>query len=134
MGRHRPARAGPRLQGAARLDHADLRCRGRRNPPDRGPGQTARIGAGVRPLSSRDTPGSVYDLGDFDVDFAIASIRPTREWRTLRCPMPPNEVSSLSVSRSGMSLAGAAPALLPGDVSALASNRALIGMSNILAI
>src|ERR1700722_6148735 len=33
-----------------------------------------------------------------------------------------------------MSLAGAAPVLLPEEVSALASNRAPIGISNILAI
>jgi hypothetical protein len=48
--------------------------------------------------------------------------------------MSPNEVSSLSELRSGMSLTGVAPVLLPGDVSALISNRALIGILNILAI
>ena len=36
MGRHRRARAGARLQGAPRLDHAHLRCRGVRHRPDRG--------------------------------------------------------------------------------------------------
>ena len=46
MGRHRPARAGARLQGPPRLDHADLRCRGRRHRPDRSQGEAA--GVGVR--------------------------------------------------------------------------------------
>ena len=36
LGRHRRARAGARLQGAPRLDPADLRRRGRRHRPDRG--------------------------------------------------------------------------------------------------
>ena len=46
MGRHRAARTGAGLQGAARFDHADLRCRGRCHRPDRGPGEAA--GVGVR--------------------------------------------------------------------------------------
>ena len=41
-----PARTGARLQGAARLDHADLRCRGRCDRPDRGQGETAGVGVG----------------------------------------------------------------------------------------
>ena len=44
-----PARAGARLQGPARLDHADLRCRGRRDRPDRGQGETAGIGVRGKP-------------------------------------------------------------------------------------
>ena len=35
VGRHRGARTGARLQGAPRLDHADLRRGGRRHRPDR---------------------------------------------------------------------------------------------------
>ena len=34
-----PARTGARLQGPPRLDHADLRRRGRRHRPDRSPGE-----------------------------------------------------------------------------------------------
>src|ERR1700750_1306723 len=41
MGRHRIAGAGARLQGAARLDDADLRCRGRCDRPDRSESQAA---------------------------------------------------------------------------------------------
>ena len=48
MGRHRPARAGARLQGPPRLDHADFRCRGRRDRPDRGEGQAAGFGMNSR--------------------------------------------------------------------------------------
>ncbi len=46
---------GARLQGAPRLDHADLRRRGRRHRPDRSQGQTAGIGVGVtrRPTHRR---------------------------------------------------------------------------------
>jgi len=36
-----------RLQGAARLDDADLRCRGRRDRPDRDQGEAAGRGSGV---------------------------------------------------------------------------------------
>src|SRR6266446_5545250 len=48
VGRYRAARAGARLQGPARLHDADLRCRGRRDRPDRGKGEAAGIGAGVK--------------------------------------------------------------------------------------
>ena len=47
MGRHRPARAGARLQGAPRLDHADLRRRGRCDRPDRGQGEAAGAATGL---------------------------------------------------------------------------------------
>src|SRR5579863_3281424 len=39
MDRYRPARASARLQGATRLDDADLRRRGGRDRPDRGQGE-----------------------------------------------------------------------------------------------
>ena len=45
MGRHRAARTGARLQGAACLDHADLRCRGRCDRADRGEGEAAGVGS-----------------------------------------------------------------------------------------
>src|SRR5215217_8184930 len=48
MGRYRAARTGARLQGPARLDHADFRCRGRRHRADRGQDQAAGIGAELR--------------------------------------------------------------------------------------
>ena len=48
-----PARAGARLQGAACLDHADLRCRGRCDRPDRGQGRSSRP---ERLLPKRSSP------------------------------------------------------------------------------
>ena len=80
--------------------------------------------AGVRPRRSYcASQGSARYLGVFGVAFAIASTRPTSEWRILRCAMPPNAVNSLRVLRSGMSLTGAGRVFSPGDVTALASNR-----------
>src|SRR5215471_15458583 len=40
MGRHRRARTGARLQGTPRFDHADIRCRHRRDRSDRGQAQS----------------------------------------------------------------------------------------------
>ena len=60
MGGHRPARTGARLQGPPRLDHADLRCRGRRHRPDRSAGEAdARRGRGSlsEPASLAYAPG-----------------------------------------------------------------------------
>ena len=56
MGRHRPARTGARLQGPPRLDHADLRRRGRRHRPDRSQGEAD--GVGVRGRAQHVPPSS----------------------------------------------------------------------------
>ena len=50
-----PARTGARLQGPPRLDHADLRCRGRCHRPDRSQGEAD--GVGVR-VSAHVIPAS----------------------------------------------------------------------------
>ena len=49
-----PARAGARLQGPPRLDHADLRRRGRRHRPDRSEGEAAGIGVRASPSAQHD--------------------------------------------------------------------------------
>src|SRR3954453_7476822 len=49
MGRDQVLRAGPRLQGAPRLDAPDLRCRGRCHRPDRGESKAAGCGARLNP-------------------------------------------------------------------------------------
>src|SRR3977135_2256421 len=58
VGRQRAARAGARLQGAACFHHADLRCRGRCNRPDRSEGEAAGCGAGVRALRNSGARGA----------------------------------------------------------------------------
>src|SRR3954464_5735567 len=61
MGRDQVPRAGPRLQGAPRLDAPDLGCGGRCHRPDRGESEAAGCGARLSPDAD---PGSSMRPGN----------------------------------------------------------------------
>src|SRR5437763_12497982 len=77
MGRHRAVGTGTRLQGAPCLDHADLRCRGRRDRPDRNQGRPAGRRAGLTAIGHSALCAPPEDLIDFRYFFGgLAAARP----------------------------------------------------------